>query len=230
MQAKDVMTTDIVTVEPETSVSDIAALMHEKRISGVPVVKDGALVGVVSEGDLIRRQEIGSEADRRAWWLSIFADSGSIRRYIKSHGKRAADVMTGKPITVEEDTPLAEIARLFEEKHIKRVPVMRKKKLVGIVSRANLVQAIASAATGATTQVASSDQVIRAALLAELNDQSWWTGSNGNVTVSNGVVHLWGLCDSDAEWKAVRVAAEGVAGVKAVEDHRIRIPMAMGEI
>jgi CBS domain-containing protein len=221
MKAIDVMTSPVISVTPETTVREIAALLFERRISGLPVLEDGRLVGMVSEADLLHRQEIGTDCIGRngSWWLRLFSQDQSIEHYIKSHAVKARDIMSRDVVSVTEDTPLADIATLLETRAFKRVPVLRAGKLVGIVSRANLVQALATTAAEAAT--AKSDVAIRSRLLDELNRQSWWHDSASNVVVDDGVVHFWGLIYSDEEREAARVAAEGVAGVRNVEDHRL---------
>ena len=146
MQAKDVMTEGVITVGPDTPIREIASVLLERHISAVPVIDDtGSVIGVVSEGDLIHRPEIGTEARGRAWWLRLFEDNADLAAsYSKSHGAKARDVMTRDVISVEESTPLADIAELLETRHIKRVPVTRDGKLAGIVSRANIVRALAA--------------------------------------------------------------------------------------
>jgi CBS domain-containing protein len=225
MKAKDIMTTDVVAVGPEDTVADIAALMHARRISGLPVVeRDGRLVGIVSEDDLTRRAEIGTDERPRSWWLRLFASNDRLAgEFAKSHGTRAHDVMTKDVVTVEEDTPVAEIATLLETRHIKRVPVVRAGKVVGIVSRANLVQAMA-AMRGRTPAHHPSDVEIRRLLVEKVKDQPWANFRTTNVTVADGVVELWGLVFSDEERHAWRVAAEEVPGVREVVDRREQLP------
>ena len=146
MQARDIMTERVITVGPETTVREIATLLLERRISAVPVVEEsGEIVGIVSEGDLIHRNEIGTELRGRSWWLRLFDDSAALaERYSKSHGAKARDVMTRDVVSVDETVSLADIAELLETKHIKRVPVIRDGRLAGIVSRADLVRALAA--------------------------------------------------------------------------------------
>jgi CBS domain-containing protein len=176
---------------------------------------------MVSEADLLRRHEIGTDCIGRngSWWLRFFSQDRSIEDYVKSHAVKARDIMSRDVVAVAEDTPLADIATLFETRGFKRVPVLRAGKLVGIVSRANLVQALAATATEAATE--KSDVAIRRRLLDELNGQSWWRDSAANVVVDDGVVHFWGLTYSNEEREAARVAAENVAGVRNVQDHRL---------
>lgn len=222
MRARDIMTSPVITVGPETPVHEIATLLLKHRISGVPVVEHARLIGFVSEGDLLHRQEIGTERKAAgSWWLRLFSVSGSAEDYIKSHASRARDVMTREVVSVEPDTGLAEIATLLEKRRIKRVPVLSDGKLVGIVSRANLVQAIATARPTASRVTPPADGSIRGRLLAELDHQSWWAGPNSQVIVRDGVVHYWGIARSDAEREAARVAAENIPGVRGVEDHRL---------
>jgi CBS domain-containing protein len=223
MKARDVMTSPVVTVKPTASVKDVAQLFLERRISGVPVVDDqGKLVGIVSEGDLVHRSEI-STVQRRPWWLVLMAgDEGLAADYITTHAKKVADIMTRKVITSAPDAPLHEIAETLEKYGIKRVPIVRDEQLVGIVSRANLVQAIAT--SGSKLDVPLSDTTIREKLLTHLNRQSWAHATLLNATVSGGVIDLWGFVESDTERKAIRVAAESTPGVRAVNDHMTARP------
>ena len=224
MKAKDIMTTPVVTIEPDTTVREIAALLLERRISGVPVVEAGRLVGMVSEGDLLHRHEIGTDRDRptRSWWLSLIDDDPGPAEYVKSHARRARDIMTRDVISVAEDAPIAEIATVLETHRIKRVAVLRGERLVGIVSRANLVQTLAAQPRPGKAPRAKGDGPIRRQLLAELERQPWWQRSASNVIVTDGIVHYWGIVDSDDQKEAARVAAENVPGVRKVEDHRVR--------
>jgi CBS domain-containing protein len=225
MKAADVMTLDVLTVRPETATSDIAALMLERGVSAVPVVDDQRKVlGLVSEGDLMRRVEAGTEK-RRSWWLALFASNATLAsEYVKSHARQAKDVMSAPAITVSEEISLADIADLIERHGIKRVPVVRDGKLVGIVSRANLLRALATFQTAATP-AKPDDRAIREAVLAELREQRWSTAGGGNVVVADGVVHLWGAITSEEERRAARVAAENVPGVIAVQDHMSLVPL-----
>lgn len=225
MQASDIMSTPVVSVAPDTPVREIAALLLQKRISGVPVLDGGRLVGLVSEGDLLHRHEIGTDRAKRAgsWWLRLFSTEQTPAEYVKAHGRFARDVMTREVQTVAPDASVSEIATLLESRGIKRVPVMRGGQLIGIVSRANLVQALAGthAPDGRLTQPA--DQAIRGRLQAELARQPWWRAAASNVIVTDGVVHYFGTIDVDDERDAARVAAENIPGVRGVEDHRMAI-------
>jgi CBS-domain-containing membrane protein len=224
MVAKDIMTTGVVTITPETPVSEIARLLLAHRISATPVVDaDGRLRGIVSEGDLMRRRETGTERPR-SWWLELFGGAGDLARdYVKTHGQRAADVMTTSVVTVEEDTSLAEIARLLEERRIKRVPVLRDGRVVGIVSRADLLRGLASR-TPAHPPVSEDDRTLRAGVLRELEAAGVVPLAYVNVVVTDGVVHLWGLVEDEEQRRACLVAAQSVPGVRAVEDHLGWVP------
>lgn len=223
MKAKDVMTARVVTVSPETTVRDVADVLLLHRISAVPVVDaEGRLRGIISEGDLIHRAETGTDKRLRSWWLRLFTDSETLAaEYVKSHGTKAADVMTKRVITVDEQADLVEIAAILEKNHIKRVPVVRGDSLVGIVSRANLIQGLA-AAKPAIAAATGDDSKIRAEILEAFESQPWSGHGVVNVTVTDGVVEMWGIYDSEAERDASRVAAENVSGVRRVEDHRVR--------
>ena len=219
MKARDIMTTKVVTVSPDTPVRDVAALMIEKHISGVPVLNDtGVLVGVISEGDLLRRPEIGTEKHRRRW-LSFFTRADEqAREFTKSHALRAGDVMTRQVTHVDEDTTLAQVVEMMEKHNVKRLPVLAHGELVGIVSRRDMLRALAWQAAPMPPPP-ESDAAIRAIMNDVLKNEEWAMSAIVNVIVSEGVVHLWGVIDSDEQRQALRVAAENIPGVTGVEDH-----------
>jgi CBS domain-containing protein len=227
MKARDVMVAPVITVKPESSVQEVAKTLVDRRISAVPVVDDaGKLVGIISEGDLMHRRETGTER-RYHWWLHLVAGDASLPAdYIKAHGRKAADVMTQNVITATPETALDEIAILIERNAIKRVPIVTNGQLVGIVSRANLVQALATIPKG--LEIPLSDKKIREKLLAHLKDQPWADTHLLNITVTDGVVSLWGIIGTELERKAIRVAAEASPGVRAVNDHLARGPLGHG--
>ena len=221
LTANDVITTEVVTVSPETLVPDVAQLLHESGISGVPVVDpDGKVVGIVSEGDLIGHAgTIGEQ--RRSWWLRLLTGEDALARdYAKTHARTTKDVMTTRVITVPDTASLADIARRMEKHGIKRVPVVRGGRLIGIVSRGNLLQALA--ATDISKDVSADDRTIRERLIADLRAQPWASMLTKNIVVENGVVHLFGFVRSEEERRALRIAAENVHGVTKVEDHLMR--------
>jgi len=225
MRAMDVMTTNVITVVPDTSVQALATLLSERGISGVPVVdKDGRLVGIVSEGDLLHRAETGTERRtqrRRSRWLDTFAaDQEAARDYVKAHGRSVQEIMTREVISVSDTTELADIATLLETKRIRRVPVVRDGKLVGIVSRANLVRALAMMKNQPTIDADNDDRTIRQKLLTELQGHEWVHMWGADIIVRDRVVHLWFSDDrSEDERQAVRIAAENIAGVRQVQEH-----------
>jgi CBS domain-containing protein len=220
MLVRDVMVAPVITVEPSASVQDVARLFLEKQISAVPVLDGkGKLVGIVSEGDLLHRVEAGTER-QRSWWLQAFVHDDTLaKEYIKSHSRKVSDVMTKDVITASPTTPLHGVAASMERNAIRRLPILENGQLVGIVSRANLLQAVASARQ--LLDVTPSDKAIRDRILAGLKREAWAHTGLLNVTVSNGVVDLWGLAESDAERKAIRVAAESTPGVGVVHDNMV---------
>jgi CBS domain-containing protein len=230
MRAMDVMTTEVITVDENTSVQALAKLLSDRGISGAPVV-DAAnrLVGIVSEGDLLHRAETGTERQaerRRSWWLDTIA-LDLARDYIKSHGRTVKDVMTRDVVSVVETTELADVAMLLETKRIKRVPVVRDGKLVGIVSRANLVRALAASAPA--TAADGDDHTIRAQLLAELSGKEWTNVWAADIIVKDRIVHLWSSSDqSEDERQALRIAAQNTPGVRGVEEHVVPAPAVPG--
>ena len=225
MQAKDVMTIDVVTVSPDTEVSDIAKLLLERHISALPVVDgDGGVVGIVSEGDLLHRRETDTEKHRN-WWLGFLVGSEQrAAEYSKSHGTKASEIMSREVVTVNEDAQLGDIAELLEIRRIKRVPVLRDGKLVGIVSRANLLHGLAARREEVGPAPSSDDRTIRETIIETVRQEGWVTHGTLNVLVDNGVVELWGWVDSPEERQALKVAAENVQGVKEVRDRLGSVP------
>ena len=221
MNAADVMTTKVLTVGPQTPVDEIVTTLLRHGISAVPVVDDqGLILGLVSEGDLLRRVEMGTQKQPSAW-RSFFTRTATLAGdYVRSHGKLAADVMTRDVICVGPDTKLDVIADLMEQHHIKRVPVVQDRRLVGIVSRANLLRAF-SALPSADSSAPASDSEIRVALTAELASQAWSRRADNTVVVTQGVVHFWGLVTSQEESRALELAAEAVPGVREVQNHTV---------
>ncbi len=220
MFAKDIMTTNVITVSPDSSVAEIAKMLVDRRISAAPVVDSGnKLVGIVSEGDLVHRIR-GDHEMPRSWWLTLVGDPSDVPdEYIKSHGSTAKDVMTADVATVTEFTSVAEIAETLEKRKIKRVPVVKDGVLVGIVSRANIIQALIAKGENDLPKVDASDQEIRTKLLKELDQHAWASTATMNVVVDAGVVRFWGFVESDEAREALKLAAEGIPGVKAVENN-----------
>ena len=225
MQARDVMTTSVVTVDPETTVTEIARALLANNIAAVPVVdKDGAVAGIVSEANLLRRPETGTV--KRRSWLAFFDDpETSAAEYVHTHGARAKDVMTAEVYSVAPDAELSTVVTMMEKRHIRRVLVMEADKLTGIVCRSDLLRGLLASREAAAAS--DSDRAIRAMLLEELHGQYWPTIAGNKITVSDGVVSFWGTVASDKERTALRVAAESIPGVKRVDDNtavRAEIP------
>jgi CBS domain-containing protein len=231
MNAADIMTPNVVTVTPDLAVQDLAALLVQNGISGVPVVDAaGKLLGIVSEGDLLHRAETGTERRterRRSSWLDFFGPERDLARdYVKSHGHSVRDVMTRDVVAVTETTGVDEIANLLETNRIKRVPVVRDGKVVGIVSRANLVRALATAAGRPAAGTSTDDRAIREALLAELRGKDWVRLWASDIIVRDKVVHVWCSDDqSEEQLQALRVAAENTPGAAGVQMHIVSVPM-----
>jgi CBS domain-containing protein len=218
MKASDVMTSKVITIDPDSSLSDMIQIMLDRRISGLPVVtRDGKLVGMVSEGDCLRRCEIGTET-KRSFWRDLMTGSETLAaEYVRSHGRKVSEVMSPEPITVSPDTDLGEVIHLMEKNRIKRVPVVKDGVLVGIISRANLLQTLAGLVGGA--KIAQSDLQIREGVVAALSTLPWAANELLNVTVNDGVVDLWGSYTSYRQDETAVVAAENVPGVKKVNNH-----------
>jgi len=219
MQVRDVMTSSVISVNVDATVLDAARTMLDNHISGLPVVdRGGTLVGVVTEGDFLRRGELGTER-RRPKWLEFLVGPGQLaKEYTRSSGRKVGEVMTADPLTVNEDDSLESVVELMERRQIKRVPVTRDGRMVGIVSRANLVHALVSLAREAGVP-AGGDAEIRERCTAAIRQLSW--APRINIIVANGVVELWGTITDERERGALTVAAENVAGVREVHDHLV---------
>lgn len=220
MKAKDIMSSPVITVTPDATVGEIAALLFERRISAVPVVENGRLVGIVSEADLLHRHEIGTDCVARSgsWWLRLFAVDRSIEEYIKSHARQARDIMTREVVSVAPDTAAAQVASVLETHGIKRLPVLDDGRLVGIVSRANLLQGFALSEP--TWPMLRDDRQIRDALNKALKEAGL-PMHQVNVTVNNGIVRLWGWIDAEVQRKAAHAAAQTTPGVERLEDNLV---------
>lgn len=221
MNASEVMTVGITTVRPDASVTEAARLMVEHGVSGLPVVDaHGQLVGIVTEGDFLRRAETGTER-RRPRWLEFLLGPGRLaNEYVHSHARKVQEVMTPGVITVAQNTPLQDVVSMMERHRIKRVPVVGGQKLVGIISRANLVQALARLAEEAAPS-RPDDEAMRTQILADLRRERWTPHDAPNVIVRNGVAELWGVILDERERQAIKVVAENVPGIKAVRDHLV---------
>jgi CBS domain-containing protein len=221
MKAMDVMVRDVLTVKPEDSVADAVKLLVAHDISALPVVDGaGTVVGLISEADLVHRDEIGT-GKRRAWWVEALTPASTLaEEFAKSHGRHVAEVMSTDVVSASPDATLGEIAALLERHRIKRVPILQDGRLVGIVSRSNLIQALASSVAGQGSGT-DGDRKIRLELLNRLGGQPWTDFGARNVIVSGGVVHMWGLVGSEEERKALVALAEEVPGVTRVSDEMI---------
>lgn len=228
MRAEDVMTRDVIAIDPDATVMEAARVMLEHHISGLPVIdKQGKLVGVLSEGDFLRRRETRTER-RRGRWLEFLMGPGRLAaEYSHSHGRKVSEVMTTDVHTVNELAGLEDVVDIMERKRIKRVPVVCGEQVVGIITRSNLMQAMVSLAREAPP-VAPSDAAIRERLLEEMEKQEWAPAASANVVVRDGVVELWGLIVDDRQRQALTVAAENIPGVKEVKDHLVWIEPSSG--
>tara|TARA_R110002073_G_scaffold239496_1_gene401158 strand:- start:5 stop:697 length:693 start_codon:yes stop_codon:yes gene_type:complete len=224
MQAQDIMTRTVVSAPAEATVEDVTALMIENHISAVPIVdENGGILGLVSEGDLMRRVE-GSQKGAKSWWLSFFTGSSETATdFVALRSRRAKDIMTRDVHTVAPDTPAGDIARLLEKKRIKRVPVVSDGKVVGIVARANLLHALASAPV-ITVDTLSSDRERREIVEAALARVPGLNPVHLNVVVEGGRVNVWGLAGSDAIENAARVALDNIEGLGPVSVNLGRVP------
>lgn len=230
MRAEDVMTRDVISIAPEATVLQAARLMLQHRISGLPVIdSNGGLVGVLSEGDFLRRRETSTERHHSRWLEFLMGPGRMAAEYTHSHGSKVAEVMTSEVHTVDDSTPIEDIVYLMERKRIKRVPVLCGSQVVGIITRSNLMRAMVGMARGAQP-AAGDDTSIRAALLAEMQKENWAPVALITVAVRDGIVELGGAITDERQRAALKVAAENIAGVKAVVDHMVWVEPTSGMI
>jgi CBS domain-containing protein len=216
------MVRDVITVKRDDKVADAVELLSTYDISALPVVdENGKIVGILSEADLIQREEIGTQNQHQRWLEAILPASKLAKEFAKSHGQRVEEVMTTRVVAASENTSLSDIAKLLEKHRIKRIPIVENGVLVGIVSRSNLIQALASAQAHAQDEEPESDRQIRLDLLDRLAHQQWTDFGERNVIVNHGIVHLWGLVGTAAEHRALLALAEEVPGVVSVSDEMI---------
>jgi CBS domain-containing protein len=218
MRAHQIMTRPVISVTPETTIVDAANTMLQKHVSGLPVVDAaGKLVGIISEGDFIRRSEIGTQRKRGRFLKFILGPGQEAIDFVREHGRKIAEIMTPEPVTIGEDTPLEEIVRLMEKNNVKRLPVTRGDKIVGIVSRSNLLQAVASLVREIPDPTADDDHIRNRVIDALAKND--WCPFGLSVIVRDGIVHLSGVITEERSRQAAIVAAENVTGVNKVHDH-----------
>jgi len=220
MKARDVMTPGVVTITPDTKVPEIAGLLLERRISAVAVVEaSGMVVGVVSESDLMRRPELGTDKPRSRWLQVLLSTEDREHDFVKTHGMRAREVMSSPAVSVAPDASLADIVALMGKRHIKRVLVLDQGRLAGIVTRTDLLRALHARKALPTESVPRDDRSLRETILRELGQADWALEAIVNVQVADGHVELWGNIDSHEQRRAIRIAVEGIPGVRGITEH-----------
>jgi CBS domain-containing protein len=226
----DVMTRNVISVTPDDSVEEAASLMLERRISGLLVVdQKGDLAGVVTEGDLLRRNEIGTTQDR-SWWMRILVSPGrQAADFTRSHGRKVRDVMTESVVCIPYDAGLERVVDLMEQHRVKRLAVTRDDRVIGIVSRSDLLRALV-AQPKQDTAGPTDDNTIRSGIQDGLQKQSWAPTTSLNFTVSQGVVDIYGTITNDDERRAICVIAENTPGVKTVRDHLVYVEPYSGTV
>ena len=229
MKASDVMTRDVLTVGRETSVANAIRMMLDNNISGLPVLDNGKVVGILTEGDLLRRGETGTERHRPRWLEILMGPGRMAGEYVRTHGRKVEEIMTTNVISVAGDTPLDEVVGLMERRRIKRLPVVEGDVLVGVVSRLDLLRALLRAIEAQHSEHRS-DDAIREQILAELAKAAWVPRDGLSISVKDSVVALNGVILEEKERQALRVVAENVPGVRAVEDHLVWIEPISGTV
>jgi CBS domain-containing protein len=219
MKACEIMTKRVVSIRPDASIVQAINLMLRSRFSGLPVVdRSKKLVGIITEGDFLHRREIGTERRCNAWLVAMFGPEQSAHHYVRAHSMKVADIMSHSLITVDEKTPLEKIVSLMEQHHIKRLPVLRKAKLVGIISRANLLRVL-SDFYHSPAKMTGRDRAIHTRIVADINEQDWAYGSEITVLVRNGIVDLCGTLADSSQREALKALVREKAGVRKLHDH-----------
>ena len=230
MKAADVMTRNVLTVGPESSVAQAIRLMLDNKVSGLPVLAaDRKIVGILTEGDLLRRSETGTERHRPRWLEILMGPGRAAGEYVRAHGRKVADIMSADVVSVSAETPLDEVVGLMERRRIKRVPVVDSDALIGIVSRADLLRSILGVLDAQPAETRSDDEIFEL-IQAELAKRSWVPQDGLSISVKNGVVDLNGVILDEKEREALRVVAENAPGVKAVEDHLVWVEPVSGTV
>jgi len=230
MKVKDVMTRRVVALPPNSTVLEAAGLMLKRRISGLPVIEvNGELIGIVTEGDLLRRSETATEKHRPRWLQFLLGPGRAAEEFTRAHGRRVEEVMTQSPYTITEEADLEDAVTLMEGHNVKRLPVMRNNKLVGILSRANVLGALLKTAKYDKASVAS-DQAIRLSILEQMEKSAWAPTAMVDVSVEKGVVTLSGTLLDDRDRAALQVLAENTAGVTKVRDNMVWVEPWSGTI
>ena len=220
MRVKAIMTSPVVKVKPTTPLSEALALMGSGRLSGLAVVDDlGQLCGILSEGDMLRRVEMGTATKSDHWWSRIFASRTPADIYNHANGRRVSDVMSTHPITIDGDDSLADAARLMEQHHVKRLPVLHEGALVGMLSRSDFIDVLRQSIAPVYEEPATSDSEIRTRILAEITTQPWSVNCGIKVSVKDGRVSLSGVVPTEDHRASARIAAENVIGVVSVDQH-----------
>ena len=231
MKAADVMTRNVLTVGPEASVAQAIRLMLDNNVSGLPVVAaDGKVVGILTEGDLLRRSETGTERHRSRWLEILMGPGRAAGEYVKTHGRKVEEIMTTDLISVTGDTQLDEVVGVMERRRIKRVPVLDADALAGIVSRADLLRSLLQALDAQSSETRRDDDEILEQILAELAQAAWVPRDRISISVKDGIVDLNGVILEEKEREALRVVAENAPGVKAVADHLVWIEPVSGTV
>jgi CBS domain-containing protein len=231
MKVSDVMTRIPVTVSPDASLEDAANLMVRTRVSGLPVVDlEGAVVGMITEGDLLRRVELGTAGRSPGWLTALLAPGRAAHDYVRTHGCRIREIMTSNVISTSPDAPLSEVVSVMENQQIKRIPVLQKGRLVGIISRSDLLRVLATLLSEHPAIAPPSDAELRKRVLAEIGKHSWAPRQNIDASVHNGIVELRGAVTDDQQRVALRVMAENIPGVKGLHDRLIWVEPMSGTV
>lgn len=217
MIVADVMTTEVVAVDPETSLAEAAGWMVRHRVSGLPVLDAaGKLIGILTEGDLLHRPELGTCGRQAGWMRGILRAETLAAEYAHTHGRQVGDVMTRNPSFVRPDLPLAKAAELMRQKQVKRLPVVREDSLVGMLSRFDILRALATRLEESCIE--ATDTEILDGIETALAQEPWAPREGVRFGVSNGRVRIEGRIGSEQEARAIAILARNTRGVTGIEN------------
>ncbi len=222
MRVRDSMSKSVVSISPSTTIAEALDTMVRSRLSGLPVIDDvGRLVGMVSEGDFLRRSELGAEKPSSSWIASLLMPGKAAKAYARAHGRRVDEIMSGNVATVEPNASLGEAAALMEKRRVKRLPVVEDERVVGILSRSDFMRTLAEIVRPNADEQPASDEDIKQCIVAELHAQPWAPVASIDVAVKDGVVSFHGVLTDERQRHAIRAVAENVQGVRKIHDHMV---------
>jgi CBS domain-containing protein len=230
MKAADAMSRDLLTVTPDSTIASAIELMIEHRVSGLPVVtRDGQVAGVITEGDLLRRPETGTDVSHSLWRALLGSPGREAEEYARAHGRQVGEVMSRGIVSAPPDVDLAGVVSLMEAHHVKRVLILERDRLVGIITRADILRALLQELSD-SPDPGTNDQEIRQRFRTALQELRWAPRATVTGSVTNGTLTLEGVILDPRERGALHVIAENIPGVRRVIDRLVWVEPICGLI